>query len=200
MANDGGVRIIFSVFLGLMLTAFVGIGTYTFHPPPDRYEAQIRELDAKHEMPGPEPSPEEREQLQEMSQERQRLTELSQAEHEDWRRTTSIILIIIATLVMVLSVIRKEVPVITNGLLLGGIFTMLYGVGWIISDEASVLRFVVIAVAFAITVAMGYVRFVRQGAEAPVSAPDGQLGDLEERVAQLEDRMERASQALQEKR
>ena len=40
LKRDAGPRTIFSVFLGLMLTAFVGVGIYTFYPPPGRDDAQ----------------------------------------------------------------------------------------------------------------------------------------------------------------
>jgi hypothetical protein len=39
-----GLRTIFAIFLGLMLTAFAGVGAYTFHPPPDQFEKQRQEL------------------------------------------------------------------------------------------------------------------------------------------------------------
>ena len=44
-APSGGLQIIFSIFLGLMITAFVGVGVYTFYPPLDSpYDIQIRDL------------------------------------------------------------------------------------------------------------------------------------------------------------
>jgi len=42
--KSGGLRTIFSVFLGLMLTALVGVGVYTFHQPPEKLYSEIREL------------------------------------------------------------------------------------------------------------------------------------------------------------
>ena len=35
-----GLRTIFSFFLGLMLTAFAGVGVYTFYPPPEEFTNQ----------------------------------------------------------------------------------------------------------------------------------------------------------------
>ena len=82
---------------------------------------------------------------------------------------------------------------ISNGLLLGGGFTMLYGVGWIVATDTSVTRFVVMTVALLITLALGYLRFVRQ-AISPV--PSGMkiadsegLTDIERRLRDLEERM-----------
>jgi len=42
--DTGGLHTIFSFFLGLMVTAFVGVGVYAFHPPPQtEYTRQIQE-------------------------------------------------------------------------------------------------------------------------------------------------------------
>ena len=41
----GALQIIFSFFLGLMVTAFIGVGVYTFYPPPEqRFEDQLQQL------------------------------------------------------------------------------------------------------------------------------------------------------------
>ena len=71
-------------------------------------------------------------------------------------------LILFATLVMAVSLIRSvQLKVISNGLLLGGLFSMIYGSGWTIASRDSVARFVVITFALAITIALGYLKFVR---------------------------------------
>ena len=31
------LKTLFAIFLGLMVTAFVGVGVYTFYPPPDKH-------------------------------------------------------------------------------------------------------------------------------------------------------------------
>ena len=65
-----------------------------------------------------------------------KLEDEQQAHARSWARNTSIILIAFATLVMSISLIRSDqLKVISNGLLLGGLFTMLYGTGWIIADR-----------------------------------------------------------------
>ena len=106
------------------------------------------------------------------------------------------------TLAMAVSLVRAhQLPVISNGLLLGGVFTMIYGVGWIIATDTSVARFAVMTVAFVLTLALGYVRFVRRQAVSALpggrSIGDGEgLADIEQRVRQLEERMNDAANAL----
>src|SRR5690606_25418143 len=93
---------------------------------------------------------------------RDRIGDEMDAARRGWGRVTSIVLIAFATLAMAASLgAAGRVPVIDNGLLMGGVFTMVYGVGWVIATDSSVARFVVLTVALAITLALGYLRFVR---------------------------------------
>ena len=210
MTDSGGgtgLRIIFSIFLGLMLVAFAGVGVYTFYPPPEEFQAQIRELDRQEEMirdsrPPDQLTEEDRAQIQELNQERYALQDAEREAQKPWGRNTSIILMVVATLAMAVSLIRADqLPVISNGLLLGGVFTMLYGVGWIIATDASTVRFVVLTVALAITLALGYLRFVRSESTAAAGphedAPDPEgLVAMERRLRALEDRMQEAARVL----
>jgi hypothetical protein len=116
-----------------------------------------------------------------------------------------VILIVFATLAMGVSLVRADqLPVISNGLLLGGLFTMLYGVGWIVATDTSIARFLVMTAALVITLGLGYVRFVRRGTTSPSPSPvvgsaipetEG-LAHIERRVRELEERMNEAAHAL----
>lgn len=123
---------------------------------------------------------------------------------EVWARNTSIVLIILATVVMGVSLVRSEqLRVLSNGLLLGGVFTMLYGVGWIIASGESWARLIVILFATAVTIALGYVKFVRMkkgvaevaGAEGAALSTEG-MASLEARVAALEAKLTAIGDAL----
>ena len=226
--QNTGLQIIFSIFLGLMVAAFIGVGVYTFYPPPEtKYEDQLQELyrDQEDLQSFKDPAKltaAERAQLREVQDKIRALEDKHEAEREIWGRNTSIILIAFATLVMSISLIRADqLPVISNGLLLGGVFTMIYGVGWIIATGTSYARFAVMTVALVITLALGYVRFVRvkqakaEGAEGmPVVAGGAavagaaaagavtaeQANQLSVRIEALERRMDAAANALGEGR
>jgi hypothetical protein len=210
MANikrDGGLQTIFSIFLGLILTAFVGVGVYTFHPPPEQFDRQIRDLTRREEAlrrsrPPNELTTAERDQLQDIDRQRRTLLDAAAEARKPWGRQTSIIVIVFATLTMAVSLLRADqLPVISNGLLLGGLFTMLYGVGWIVATDTSITRFLVMSAALAITLGLGYVRFVRRGlaslvAAGPVMPESEGLAHIERRVRDLEERMNEAAHAL----
>ncbi len=206
--RSSGLRTIFSFFLGLMVLAFVGVGVYTFHPPPQReLDRQIQDLnrqqrEIRNSRPPDELTIADRDQIQELEDEQDELADASRLVSEPWGRNTSIILIVLATLAMGVSLVRADrLPVISNGLLLGGVFTMVYGVGWIVATDTSVARFVVMTVALVITLALGYVRFARRQAilvsPGERSIGDGEgLPDIEQRVRHLEERMNEAANAL----
>lgn len=203
----GGLQTIFSFFLGLMVTAFVGVGVYTFHPPPHEVVLEeIQELNREEErVRGVRPvenlTEADRDRIQALNEERNRLNDRVEVLRRAWGRSTSIALIAFATLVMAVSLVRSDqLPVISNGLLLGGVFTMVYGVGWIVATDASTARFAVISAALVITLGLGYVRFVRTGKRTAVSgkaaAGGDSLADLEHRVQELEDRIGDAARVL----
>jgi hypothetical protein len=207
IAPSAGLRTIFSIFLGLMLTAFVGIGVYTFHPPPTEHDSRIRELNSRERgIRGSRPSSElttaDRDELEEIRSQRSELLEAAEEARKPWSLSTSVILIIFSTLALVVSLIRADqLQVISNGLLLGGVFTMLYGVGWTAFTGTSIIRFLVMTVALVVTLGLGYVRFVRRGRSSPATEGAGAAGggvpaDLERRLRELEGRMSEAARAL----
>lgn len=207
------LQTIFSFFLGLMVLAFIGIGVNTFYPQPEYRESpEIRELQREQERiwnrsSEGKPSEADQERIDEIQAELDELWKEEERVRQDWSRNTSIVLIIFATAVMGVSLVRSEqLRVISNGLLLGGLFTMVYGVGWIIASGESIARFGVIVFALLVTVALGYLKFVR-GREAPAPlavAAAGAGGEVDvaavstliARIEELEKRTEAAAAAL----
>lgn len=207
MKHGGGLHIVFAIFLGLMVTAFIGVGVYTFYPYPETaishelQELQRQERAVRNSRADAQLTVGDRARIQELNDEINRLQDALNTARRRWGRRTSIILIIFATLTMAISLVRAQsLPVISNGLLLGGVFTMIYGVGWIIATDTSVTRFLVMTVSLVITLALGYVRFVRGTGEALPPTGVAMGGDgirvLEQRVGDLEHRLDQAARAL----
>ena len=217
MASDkqhNALQVIFSFFLGLMLVAFIGVGVNTFYPSPyqdgndsinDLYRQQ-GDIESSRNQAGDLSAADQR-KLDEIRAEIDAAEEERQTSEETWARNTSIILILFATLVMGVSLVRMEqLQIISNGLLLGGLFTMVYGVGWVIAGGSSVARFAVMSFALLVTFALGYARFVRvREARGIVPATAGRdalgvddeaVASLDARVAALERRAAAAARAL----
>ncbi|HAM45481.1 MAG TPA: hypothetical protein DCM67_10750 [Propionibacteriaceae bacterium] len=174
MKRNGALQIIFAIFLGLVLVAFVWIGLLTFYPMPEWSEDGDKAI-------------------------------------QMWQLTSGILLLVIATAISAVSLsLPARLEVISNGLLLGGIFTMLSSVGVAFTLEVSGWRFAVVTAALVVTVGIGYLRFARgsrRGAPvadlphdaAAVGAPvSGAVVDpaLAARVATLESRLDALRRAL----
>ena len=205
------LQTIFSFFLGLLVLAVVGVGVNTFYQSPsDRYQEEMtaisRQMEALNfKSPSGVTDAADKAELARLQAKQNALQDMIDAEMKIWTRNTSIVLVLFATAVMGVSLIRSEqLRVISNGLLLGGLFTMLYGAGWVIFSGNSTARFVVVLFALAMALGLGYLKFVRnrEAASATVAlAGGGTLDDatvagLVRRVAAIEQRMNAVSAAF----
>ena len=207
------LQTIFSFFLGLMVLAFIGVGVNTFYPSPsenhqlERQELQRQRDELNVQANGRSLDPAKQAEMDRLIAEQNALQRTIEAEEKGWARVTSIILVVFATIVMSVSLVRSEqLRVVSNGLLLGGLFTMIYGVGWVVFSGNSVTRFAVMAFALVVAIGLGYVKFVGRRARAAVpavaapiassGAGGAALADLEARVSALEERAAAAAAAL----
>lgn len=197
------LQTIFSFFLGLMVLAFIGIGVNTFYPQPEHVEnPEIMELQREQDKiyqksDTGDLSDADQARVDEIQKQMERLWEDDALPMELWQRNTSIILIVFATLVMGISLVQStQLRVLSNGLLLGGLFTMVYGVGWGIASGESVVRFLVVVFALIVTIALGYLKFVR-GREATLTAAEAGTAALKPLIARLDALEARASELAQ---
>jgi predicted lipid-binding transport protein (Tim44 family) len=205
------LQTIFSFFLGLMVVAFVGVGVNTFYPSPgEAFQKQLQPLydqQSTLQAGGKTLTPAESAQATAIQKQINAIQERQRVEEQAWSLNTSIVLVLFATMVGGISLVRSEqLRVLSNGLLLGGLFTMLYGMGWTIASGTSNTRFFVVLFALAVTIGLGYMKFVRlrQGGPAvsagtPAGAAASVSTDamaLEARVAALEARTTAAAAAL----
>lgn len=213
------LQFIFSFFLGLLLVVFVGVGVWTFYPQPfDNTSPEQRELDRLYRQQGnvdkagvPTQNTAESERIQKQID---ALNQKMQKSRDRWAVGTSIILLGFATLLMAVSLFLPEhMKVFSNGVLLGGVFSVLYGTGWSFAGGDSRARFYVVLVALVLSIAIGYLRFIRERmgvhrgavvasplpAEGGVAEPvptDASFSALSARVAELERRAAAAAVAL----
>lgn len=138
MKSNDVVQVIYSVFLGLAVVAFVGVAISTFYPQP----VYSGGGDYAHQI-------------------------------NTWSLVTSAILLACATGAMTLSLFLPAQPsVLPNGVLLGGVFTMMYAIGVTFGADSGPIRLGVVAAALAVSVWAGWYRFTHRGAAAsPPPAP-----------------------------
>lgn len=171
MKANSVLQVIFAFFLGLVLVAFVGIAVGTFYPRPEYPDPYTPSLETAY------------------------MTAV-----EQWYLISGIILVLCATAILAISLFLPEAQgVLSNGLLLGGVFTMVYAVGMSFSAGTSFLRLAVVAVALAVTIGIGYLKFVRGRDAAPVTAgapANVDSGELEARLSVVEGKLNALGRAL----
>ncbi|MCB0916630.1 MAG: hypothetical protein KDC23_13160 [Actinobacteria bacterium] len=203
---------IYAVFLGGVITAFTAVGLFTFYPTPDTAETQITQLDQREAAiysdckdAACELTAAQRTEIRAIELQREELWQAQESEQQAWNRTSGLIMIGIATLLLALSLIRWDrAIVISNGLLLGGLFTMVFGIGLTLAGGEGVSRFIVLTIALVITVVLGYLRFARRPATpgtaaevAPTATPIGGVeSELAIRMDVVEDRLRRIGEVL----
>jgi hypothetical protein len=209
------LQALYALFLGGIITAFLVVGLTTFYPQPSFETPQIVELQQRQESiyecrdgVGCELTPAEQAEIARIDQELAPLREAQEVARQQWARNAGLILIAAATALLALSLIRWDrAIVLSNGMLLGGLFTMVGGIGLSIAGGEGVARFLVLTLALALTVGLGYLRFARRPEEPtagpatpggpPVPGEPGtDVSDLSGRVADLETRMSDMRRAL----
>lgn len=124
----------------------------------------------------------------------------SQSEYDAYRLTVGIALLLCATALLVISLFLPQAQVVlSNGILLGGVFTMVYAVISAFISDAGLLRFAVVSAALVVTIGIGYLRFVRGHSKretAAAATPEGVPSELVERVTLIERKLDAISTAL----
>lgn len=148
------IRFIYTFFVGLFLAVFIGTGIAVFHESPKGPEPPAWYSSPK----ATEPTEEER--RQEIAfQEQEKAFQQSQ---RTYNREVSIIVLVCATVILAISLVFAErLGVVADGLLLGGIFTLLYGIIRGMDTDNPKYRFVVASIGLVVVMVLGYIKFTR---------------------------------------
>ena len=142
------IRYIYTFFVGLLLAIFVGTGIAVFYAAPKAPESPM--------FYDKEPTTSEQQQ--------QKAFDIKQKAYEKdmqhYNRNASVIILACAVVVLAISLLFVEkLGVIADGLLLGGIFTLLYGIGRGMATDSNKYRFLVATIGLAFTLVLGYIKF-----------------------------------------
>ncbi len=152
MEHNTLFKLIYTLILGVVITLFVGVGVQAFYEPPEspKYPAS----DAIYKAEGP--TPEE--------QKAQKQYELAMNDYNDIRqmyeRNVSMILVGLAVGVIAIGLVfSRQIGFLSDGILLGGLFTLLHALIRGFAAEDSKFLFIVATVAVATILLLGYRRF-----------------------------------------
>lgn len=152
VTDNSVLGIIYTFILAVIITVFVGVTLNTFYPAPEYPETRPIE------------KPQEEFTADDKSIEREN-EELYKAHEEDrktWSQNSSIIILITATVLVALGLfIAGKMPIIPNGVLLGGLFTIFMGIILGFASQNRYLIFGVTTASLLVIVGAGYLKFVR---------------------------------------
>lgn len=144
------LRFIYTLFLGALLAVFVGVGINAFYaaPQPPQYPAVIGP-----EKTAPDVSTQRQYEVQSKAYE-----SASQA----YNRNVSIIALAAAVGFVAASLVaEKRTKTIADGVMLGGLFTLLYSIGRSFASANNKYMFLVVTISLCLVLYLGYHRFSR---------------------------------------
>lgn len=160
--HSKALEIIYTFFVGILVAVFVGVGIAAFYPEPKEpeYPAMLKVYNAPIESG--KASTTSAELLVEQKKYDNEMKAF-QNEFSIYNRNVSIIALISAIILLTISItFFKNLLVIADGLLLGGVITLLYSVARIFGSGDDKLRFLVVSVGLAFALILGYKKFIGQ--------------------------------------
>jgi predicted histidine transporter YuiF (NhaC family) len=174
------IKVLYCVFLGALVVLFVGWLLAALLPTPD-WDSEYPGRARWYESPSPDkPTAEElaglslaerkakfqdyeakRKKYEASEKEQQKMENAFSKKVEKRDRNVSLISLLIAIVVVALTVgLSGRLPVMSEGLLLGGLFTLIYSIGFsfVRSPKIAVIP---VGVGLIVTIALGYKRFVQ---------------------------------------
>ena len=150
------LRYVYILFIGVLLALFVGVGIDAFYKAPE-YPRMIPVAPIKSEVTSQ--SAEEVKQIQAFERE----NEAYQKRNDKYNRDVSVIALGAALLfLMVGLVFAKQLSLIADGLVVGGVFTLLYSVARSFNGNDDLYRFLAVSVGLIVALTSGYIKFIRQ--------------------------------------
>jgi len=149
------IKPIYTIFLALLIALFVGFGIDTFYPGPKapQYPIELDEVKV-----GCEETIEQQTLRKEFNQAQNQFLE----EFKPYSRNVSIISLVAAIVILVLSLtLLAKIEMIADGILLGGVFVTAYGIIRGFMSDSSEFRFSIITIGLIIALVLGYIKFIR---------------------------------------
>jgi hypothetical protein len=149
------IKIIYTLFLALMVALFVGLGIDTFYEGP-----KMPEYPLELEMQKPECN--ESAEIKAVRENFAREQRAYAEEIKPYNRNVSIISLIAAIVILVVSLtMLTKIKMIADGILLGGVFTTAYSIIRGLMSQNSQYRFIIVAMGLIIALTLGYLKFIR---------------------------------------
>lgn len=149
------IRYIYSFFLGALLALFIGVGIAAFYKSPKQPEYPIMTAPIKPDGTQSTFDVQKQREYEVKSREFQK-------QNETYSKNVSVIAIAAAVALVVISLLLFEkILILSDGILLGGIFTLVYAIGRGFGNTDEIFRFFVVSISLLVALFVGYWKFVR---------------------------------------
>lgn len=157
--DNNVMKIVYTFFLGALLALFVGLGIQTFYPGPEMPEYPVA-LEYPYSPSAPAEATEEQRQLQERHAQ---AMERWEEQRQTYNRNVGVLTLVAAVLLLVLSLlVERRNKVLTNGVMLGGLFTLFYAIGRSFASSETTMTFLAVGVGLAVVLFLGHRRFFQE--------------------------------------
>lgn len=152
------LRLIYTLLVGVFLAIFVGVGISAFYEAPKYPDMPAVLKYCTAEVKNAPQYIEFRKQAEEFD----KLEKGYFQEDKLYNRNVSIIAISFAILLVIASLtLFKKILLIADGILLGGVFTLIYSVMRGFGSENLKFEFLVVSIGLTTTLVLGYIKFIK---------------------------------------
>ena len=152
------LKIIYLIFIGVLFAVLVGVGIAAFYPEPKPPEYPSA-LKIPREGGLNQPVFEE---LKGEQEEYDRLEKAFRQNLEIYNRNVSIIAIVASIITLVVSLtLFKKLLLIADGLLLGGVLTILYSIIRGFGSGNNKFQFIIVSISFIVALILGYIKLAK---------------------------------------
>jgi len=148
------IRVLYKLFLGLLVALFVGFGVSVFYSAPKApdYPVALENIGANGMTKAQE----------KVNTDYSKREKTYQTEFAKYNRNVSAIVIVSSIILLLISLtILLEVAIIGDGILLGGIFTLGYGIIRAFMSESNKYQFGAVTVGLIVALILGWWKFLR---------------------------------------
>jgi hypothetical protein len=156
------LKFIYTFFIGVLISLFVGLGIAAFYEQPKPPNFSTFPLQAKYPPPDQTQYSSYSAEMDKQQRESQVRSDQFQKQMQIYNRNVSIIAIVSAIIILVLSLTWfNKLLLIADGVLLGGLFTLMYSVIRGMETNDNKFRFFLVAVGLVIALILGYIKFIK---------------------------------------
>ncbi len=162
------LRYAYTIFVGILIATFIGVGIAAFYPKPKMPVYPMMNHVA--------PAPGQQTDMQLAEEQRQQEVYSQQAEEfrtkniEYTKYVSSIALAAAVIIVAISLVFRRQILFLADGLLLGGVLTLIYSIVRGFEAQDDKFRFLVVTVGLIVALALGYLKFIKTHEQTTISS------------------------------